>query len=125
MADGSDRRQSELRQLASRVENLTEHGNFSIEQEVHRALGRTPPSGFEVQYEGVRLPVYTRSRDDAASVAPPDWHAKIDGCNDSWHVELTHTPSGSLGSVTAFALTEALARTAAGLRAQAVMEGAA
>lgn len=118
-------REATFRQLADVVEAMTPLGNYEAERFIYELLGDSLPYGFEAQYDGVRVPVYTRSRDAAAKVAPEDWHVAVSGVNDSWHVEMTHTPKGSLGSVTAFAQTEALARTAAGLRAHAVVERAA
>lgn len=64
---------------------------------------------------------YTASPSDARSLVPPDWHLSLQGVNDTWHVLLNQTASGTTGRVSALGCTPELALCAAALRARAAL----
>ena len=61
-------RKETLLALAGEAEGAAT-GDYALDCKIHRSLGRRVPSGFEAQYEGARVPAYSRSLDAAASLA--------------------------------------------------------
>lgn len=63
---------SKLLELAERCEKA-EGPNYPLEREIALAIGRAIPSGFQAQYDGLRVPNYTASIDAAMSLVPEEY----------------------------------------------------
>ena len=110
---------SDLTTLAMECERA-EGASYDLDCRIHQAIGGTVPSGFQMQYEGTRVPAYTASLDAAMSLVPEGWGVDIFAGVTATRVK----PSASVwypgaSSHEADAATPALALTAACLRVRA------
>lgn len=109
---------SEILKLAERCEAAS-GANYALEREIAEAVGHpsAKASGFQMQYEGVRLPSYTASLDAAMTLVP-------EGCDVTLDVEkgrggaIVFDDLGVEGIGRSSAATPALALCAASLRAR-------
>lgn len=68
---------TELTALAERCEQAS-GPEYALEVEIARAVGRPIPSGFQQQYDGLRVPNYTASIDAAMTLASTGYHLAFD-----------------------------------------------